>query len=199
MELKSILFPHDKIRPVQETFIQDVLSALENKKCLIVHAPTGLGKTAAALCPALSFAQKKNLTVFFLTSRHTQHKIVLDTVRAIKEKYGINIVTTSVIGKKHMCLQPNVEDMRSNDFSEYCKYLRTNDKCDYYTNVRTKQTAECRIALSELSMAAPSTSEEVISKSSECRVCPYEISLLMAEKSQVIIADYYLIFYKTIS
>lgn len=198
MELKSILFPHDKIRPVQETFIQEVLSSLENKKCLIVHAPTGLGKTAAALCPALSFAQKKNLTVFFLTSRHTQHKIVLDTIRAIKEKYGLNIVTTSVVGKKHMCLQPNVEAMRSNDFSEYCKYLRTNDKCDYYTNVRTKQTADCRIALSELSMAAPSTTEEVIAKSSGCRVCPYEISLLMAEKSQVIIADYYYLFNSSI-
>ncbi|MBI4141948.1 ATP-dependent DNA helicase [Candidatus Woesearchaeota archaeon] len=198
MDLKSILFPHDRIRPIQEAFINDVLSCLEKQKCLIVHAPTGLGKTAASLCPALSFAQKKNLTVFFLTSRHTQHKIVIDTVRAIKQKYGVTILTTSVIGKKHMCLQSNVESMRSNDFTEYCKYLRENNKCDYYANVRTKQTAECKIALAELKKNAPSTTEEVISLSSEARVCPYEISLLTAEKSQVIIADYYYLFNSSI-
>ncbi|MBI4140794.1 ATP-dependent DNA helicase [Candidatus Woesearchaeota archaeon] len=198
MELKSILFPHDKIRPVQETFIQDVLSCLEKRKCLIVHAPTGLGKTAASLCPALSFAQKKNLTVFFLTSRHTQHKIVIDTVRAIKQKYGINVITASVIGKKNMCLQPNVESMRSSDFTEYCKYLRENGKCDYYTNARTKQTGECKVALAELSKTAPSATEDVISLCSVNRVCPYEMSLMIAEKSQVIIADYYYLFNKSI-
>lgn len=198
MDLKSILFPHDKIRPVQELFITDVQNALQNKKNIIIHAPTGLGKTAASLCPSLAFALKNKLTVFFLTSRHTQHKIVIDTLKSIKQKYGTNVISTSVIGKKWMCLQPNVELMRSSDFTEYCKYLREGGKCDFYTNVRTKQTFECTLAINELSNTAPTATEDIISRSSKDRLCPYEVSLLLAEKSDVIIADYYYIFNQSI-
>lgn len=194
MDLKSILFPHDKIRAPQEEFIKEVQSALEQKRSLLVHAPTGLGKTAAALCPALAFAQQKKLTVFFLTSRQTQHKIVIDTLRAIKEKYGTTSLSTSVIGKKSMCLQPNVELMRSSDFTEYCKYLREENKCDYYANVRTKPTPEAGLALNELTKTAPSTSEQVIQRCSQSGLCPYEISLQLAEHSDVIISDYYYLF-----
>mgnify|MGYP001568583795 FL=1 len=47
------LFPYDKIRPEQDDLIRDVAAAVSGGKCLIAHAPTGLGKTAAALAPAL--------------------------------------------------------------------------------------------------------------------------------------------------
>ena len=82
----GVLFPHEQVRKVQKQMMDDVSEALEKQKHLVVHAPTGLGKTAATLSPALSLALQRDLTVFFLTSRHTQHKIVLDTLRAIKKK-----------------------------------------------------------------------------------------------------------------
>lgn len=197
-DLKNILFPHDKMRNVQEDFIKELIDCLQQKKNFIVHAPTGLGKTAAALCPALSFAQKNKQTIFFLTSRHTQHQIVLDTLKAIKTKYGTNIRATSIIGKKWMCAQQNVLQMRSTDFTEYCKYLRENHKCDFYTNVRTKPTAQAAIALRELERDAPCTTEQVIQRSTQDWLCPYEISLCLAENSEVIIADYYYLFNKSI-
>ena len=64
IDKKDILFPHKIIRKVQEDMVLEVLDCLKEKKHLIVHAPTGLGKTAASLSPAVSFAMKKNLTVF---------------------------------------------------------------------------------------------------------------------------------------
>lgn len=194
MDLKTIFFPHDKIRPVQEEFIKEVQTALSQKKSIIIHAPTGLGKTAAALCPSLAYARQNKLTVIFLTSRHTQHKIVIDTLKAIKQKYNTNIISTSVIGKKNMCIQPNIELMRSTDFTEYCKYLREDNKCEYYINARTKPTVESEITLSEMAKNAPITCEETIQQSKNSRLCPYEMSLLLAEKSEVIITDYYYIF-----
>jgi DNA excision repair protein ERCC-2 len=60
--------------------MEEVKRALHEKKHLIAHCPTGVGKTAAALAPAIEFALKENLTVFFLTSRHTQHMIAVETV-----------------------------------------------------------------------------------------------------------------------
>ena len=115
----TVLFPHERVRDVQQQLMDDVTKALRERKHLVAHAPTGLGKTAATLSPALSLAMERDLTVFFLTSRHTQHKIVLDTLQAIKSRHSIDCIGTSIIGKKWMCAQPNVETMRSNDFFAY--------------------------------------------------------------------------------
>ena len=61
-----IFFPHGDIRPIQNELIDLVSEGLKNKKHVIAHAPTGLGKTAATLAPTVSFAMKNdNTTVFF--------------------------------------------------------------------------------------------------------------------------------------
>jgi DNA excision repair protein ERCC-2 len=187
----SVLFPHEEVRNVQKQMMDDVSEALEKRKHLIVHAPTGLGKTAATLSPALALALKRDLTVFFLTSRHTQHKIVLDTLQAIKKKHKTDFTATSIIGKKWMCAQENVTTMRSNDFFPYCKAMRESSSCEYYENVKAKNNTQCAITLQEIEKEAPLPTETVITKCSGKKLCPYEISILLAEKSKVIITDYY--------
>src|SRR3989344_484680 len=140
----GMLFPHDTSRKVQDDMVKDVYEAVSSKKNLIVHAPTGIGKTAASLSPALSYALENNLTVFFLTSRHTQHKIALDTLKKIKEEFSV----ADIIGKKGMCLQ-NVEYLYSSEFNEYCKSIREKDECEFYNNVKKKNkvTAEANLLL----------------------------------------------------
>ncbi len=187
----SVLFPHEQVRSVQKQLMIDVENALQTRKHFLAHAPTGLGKTAAVLSPALKLALDKDLVVFFLTSRHTQHKIVLDTLQAIKKKHNVNFIATSVIGKKWMCAQEGVATMRSNDFFAYCKALRENNKCDYYTNVKNSKNIKCDILLKEFETESPLPTEDVISRSSEKTLCPYEMALLLAEKSKVIVTDYY--------
>src|SRR3990167_7421532 len=122
----KILFPHDKIRNIQDTVVSDVCDALKNKRSMIIHAPTGIGKTASVLAPALSFALDKELTVFFLTSRQTQHKIAVDTLKQIKKKHGNDFGVVDLIGKKWMCLQ-EADALQNSDFLEYCKKLRDKD------------------------------------------------------------------------
>jgi len=77
--VKKIFFPHDKPRKIQEELMHDVLAQIEKKAHLIAHAPTGLGKTAATLGPALAYALENDKRVLFLTSRHTQHQIAIET------------------------------------------------------------------------------------------------------------------------
>ena len=86
----KILFPHDKIRDIQDTVVSDVHNALKDKKHMVIHAPTGIGKTASVLAPALSFALDKELTVFFLTSRQTQHWIAVETLKSIRKKHFVD-------------------------------------------------------------------------------------------------------------
>ncbi|MBO64032.1 MAG: hypothetical protein CMA94_04595, partial [Euryarchaeota archaeon] len=74
---------HEEARPGQLEMIQDCLKALQQGGHHLAAAPTGIGKTAAALAAAIDAARTANgpRTIFFLTSRQSQHKIVVDTVR----------------------------------------------------------------------------------------------------------------------
>ena len=114
-----LLFPHETIRPSQEDMIKKVSNAVKNGKNLIIHAPTGLGKTSAALAPALTETLDNNKTIFFLTSRHTQHEIALKTLEDIKRRHDKSFQAVDIIGKKWMCLQPGVERLPSTEFTEF--------------------------------------------------------------------------------
>ncbi len=138
-KIKSILFPHPYIREEQDKLINDVEDVIKNKKHLIAHAPTGLGKTAAILSPALAYALKNKLNVFFLTSRHTQHVIAVDTLKKIKKKYEVNFTATDLIGRKGMCALPNTEKLYNKEFNEFCKSQREDYLCEFYVNTKKKK------------------------------------------------------------
>src|SRR3989344_1906848 len=194
----KLLFSHDTIRQGQDELVKTITEALSNKKSVLAHAPTGLGKTAAALAPALDCAIKNDLTIFFLTSRHTQHKIVLETVQKLKERNNLTFPVVSLIGKKHMCAQENVATMGSSDFTYFCKTLVEGNECDYYNNVRGKNNILAQKLLQELKIGPPLSPEQVTMRASEHKLCPYELTLLLAEEAKVIIADYYYIFHPKI-
>ncbi len=190
-------FSHDTLRPGQDELVETVKEALAQKKHALLHAPTGLGKTAGVLTPALEYAMKNNLTVFFLTSRHTQHKIVLETVQKLKEKNKLPITVTSLIGKKHLCAQENVSTMNSSDFAHFCKSLVEENACAYYINARSKNNLHVKKLLAELALT-PSSPEQIMRQATNHMLCPYELSLMLAEQSRIIIADYYYIFHPQI-
>ena len=195
----NVLFPHDSIRKIQDDFVNDLVDALKNKKHILAHAPTGIGKTSAVLSTTVPFAVKNNLTVFFLTSRHTQHKIAVETIRKIKEKYNPEIRVVDLIGKKHMCLQ-NVETLTSSQFTEYCRELVENNNCVYYNNLGkgNKLSFEARDLINSTKNKILDVNE-IIEASKKCKLCPYEVNLLKAKEANVIIMDYYHIFSHSIS
>ena len=110
MNADDVLFPYDKFRDVQTKLIAQVHYAVNNKKNLTVHAPTGIGKTAAALAAAIEAARTTDgpRTIFFLTSRQSQHKIVVDTVRRINARRPREdkVRLVDMVGQSSMCVQP---------------------------------------------------------------------------------------------
>ena len=199
--MEEILFPYDEIRNIQDQMIKEIEDCLKLQKNIIVHAPTGLGKTAASLPSALSYAIKHDLTVFFLTSRHTQHMIAIDTLKQIKKKHNIKIPAVDLIGKQWMCPVPGTDSLYHSEFSEYCKQQREDNKCEFYTKTKSKSlkpTTKAKKVLEELKLLSPSTSEDLIEICTENKLCPYEMAGLLAKDAKVIVADYYLIFHDSI-
>lgn len=193
--MKDFFFPYKKMRNIQEDMLKKVYYAIKKKKRILIHAPTGLGKTAASLSPALKYAFDKDLTIFFLTSRHTQHIIAIDTLKEIKEKYDLDFTVTDVIGKRWMCVQPGIENLYSSEFNEYCKAIREDGKCEFYNNTKKKGklTIESQKTLDELKTGIYH-SEELIKVCERNDLCAYEIAVLLAKKSKVIVTDYNYLF-----
>ena len=183
----SLKFPYPKKRKNQEIMIQKVEDCIKNNKNLLIHAPTGIGKTAGVLYPATKIASELGLNVFFLTPRHSQHLIALETLKKMGEKRGIDI-----IGKKWLC-NYFYDDLGPADFQELCDYLKKKEKCEFYNRVFEKGeiTKEAKIKIKEISNEILS-SEEIKKKCKE--FCPYEISCQVAKRSTVIVADYFHIF-----
>lgn len=189
------LFPYDKIRPEQDELVKDVRDAVTRKKCLIAHAPTGLGKTAAALAPALEFALANKKTVFFLTSRHTQHIMAVDTAKLIRQKHNAAFSVVDLVGKKHMCARDDVSGLFSGQFHQYCKSLTETDGCQFYLNFKkgSMLTSESKVVIARIA-AGPMHSDEVVSVSKKCGVCPYEAAIASSREASLVIADYNYVF-----
>ena len=192
---KKEFFPHKEVRTGQDELIKDTEEAFSNEKILLAHAPTGLGKTASALSVALQFALEKKKTVFFLTNRHTQHQIAVDTLKMINKQTSQEVSCADLIGKRWMCIQ-EVAGLFGNEFNEYCKTVVEKGECEYYNKVKSKKelTVEAKKLLKELKQKGPLHNEELISICKDEKKCGYEMAFALAKGAQVIIGDYYYLF-----
>lgn len=190
----DFLFPHENYRKIQESFMTQVFHVIKNKGQLLAHAPTGIGKTASALSPALTYVLKENpkKTIFFLTSRNTQHLIAVETLKKIRNKYQIDIVAVDLVGKKGMCNQPGTEMHTSGEFAEYCKALREKNECQYFNNLKEKgkNSLATQNILHKLKKESPLHVEEINSVCFNADVCSYEIACMLGKDAHIIIADY---------
>ena len=192
----ELLFPYSSQRAHQDDLVKAALDVCTRKKHLLVHAPTGLGKTAAALAPALTVALEQDLTVFFLTARHTQHLLALQTLHDIEKKAGKRIPVLDLIGKKWLCLQPGSDRMFSGEFIEFCRALREDKRCNYYENLKGRDGEPSVKAISAVYdlNASDGSTQSIMNAGRKNDVCPYEVALLHGKGVKLVIADYGYIF-----
>ncbi|MBI5347024.1 MAG: ATP-dependent DNA helicase [Candidatus Aenigmarchaeota archaeon] len=185
-------FPFDKIRAGQKDFMEDVANCVASGNHLLADAPTGIGKTAAVLVPAMEYAVDNGKVVFFLTSRHSQHRIVIETIKKMNQK-GAGIVAADIIGKKWLCNQPAVDTLPMPDFFEFCKRMRETGRCAFFNKTIENQkfTKSAYACLHDIKKQ-PRHAEEI--KDMARLHCSYEIVLRLARESSLVIGDYYHMF-----
>lgn len=119
--------------PCQKAMIQDwatVLTGQQGKHHLLAHAPTGLGKTLAALTPALAWVAQSpdRRRVYYLVNRVTQHE---NPIRELKAGLAEAFQTVSrqplrvvdIVGRHLLCRHPearNLPDICKRSRDEAC-------------------------------------------------------------------------------
>ncbi|MCC7570214.1 ATP-dependent DNA helicase [Candidatus Micrarchaeota archaeon] len=177
-------FPFKKIRPGQKQFYEDALRSIDQKKVLLSYAPTGIGKTAAVLGAAVKKQlEDRDGLVFFLTSRHSQHSIAVETLKKIQEANDVEINVVDIVNKKDMC--PLGADMGRMEFESYCYSMKRQGTCKYgRVNPLAVATLEREVF----------HVEEAVDISKKFGSCPYFTALSRLKTADVVICDYSYIF-----
>ncbi|MGE5278504.1 MAG: helicase C-terminal domain-containing protein [Acidobacteriota bacterium] len=169
-------FPHTAPRPIQEKLIAAVATAVRQGENLLAEAPTGSGKTAAVLYPALAEGLRQGRQVVFLTSKTLQQKMAVSCLVAMNERV---FSTLQVRAKERMCANDRI--LCHEDF---CRFAR-----DYPDKMaRSNILGRLRDSYSHLDP------ETVFEEARREEVCPFEVQLELAQRADAIVADYNYVF-----
>ncbi|MDQ6800659.1 MAG: ATP-dependent DNA helicase [Acidobacteriota bacterium] len=173
---ETLTFPYERMRPYQQEMIDAVARAVDQREALLVSAPTGIGKTIAALFPAVRESLKAGKKLFYLTSKTLQQDMAVEAMKLLNDG---SLRVLRVRAKQKMCA--HTEMICHEDFCPFA--ARYSDKME-------KSGLVERITNSMTYFDPDLTFE--MSRSTE--VCPFEVSLELIEQADVIICDYNYIF-----
>lgn len=169
----EIRFPHPELRAPQEAMLRAVDEALAAGRPALVSAPPGVGKTAAALVPALRRALAIGGRVFVATSKTTQQAIVIRTLGLLREA-GTPVRAVVLQAREKACLN-RVVDCRP----EACEFAR-----DYAGKLHGSGAFE---RLLEGGLAEPAALKAEAERE---RFCPFEAALDLTGEVDVVVGDY---------
>jgi len=177
-------FPFASIRAGQKEFLEDAIEAVSAGKHLLAQAPTGLGKTAVGLGASLDVALREHKFVLFLTSRQSQHRIVVDTLKRIRSR-PLAISAVDIVSKQSMCAQTN-RPRSARAFNEYCELMSRTRSCRFFNRQNDTVVAEV--------LKDPIHVQEMQQLCSSRGVCPHKAALEAASSADVLVCDYNYVF-----
>ena len=164
-------FPFSSFRLGQLQMVEDVSHTIQNQEQMIIQAPTGTGKTIAALFPAVkSLAQGHVDKIFYLTARTTGRVIAEKTLMELNTK-SLQIKFVTLTAKEKICFNPD-----KNCTSEECPYAK-----GYYDRL-----AEARESLFRQDEF---TRETILEIAEFYEICPFEFSLDLSLWVDCVICD----------
>ena len=178
----GLFFAHDSPRESQIGMISDGIEALNEGGFLLAAAPTGIGKTAAALASALSVANldatKHGKTkIMFLTGRQSQHRIVVETIREINRRLPAGfsrVKLVDIIGREGMC---KVID-------------RSTGKCNCEEGVSESERRFLRSELEDFIHSDPRHVDQIIERAEKTKVCAWATARESSKSVNLIVCDY---------
>ena len=173
--LARLPFPFAAYRPGQREMAAQVFTAIRSKRRLFASMPTGTGKSAAVLYPALK-ALGQGLTgqLFYLTARTTARQAALQALDLMRAK-GMHVRSLTLNAKEKQC--PGF----SRCHPDFCPRARGHF-------VRLPQ------ALDEMMETTDWCAQAVGDMADKHSLCPFEFALSLCEIADVVICDYNYVF-----
>ena len=169
--LHHLAFPFGSYRPGQREMAVQVYTAIRLGRRLFACMPTGTGKSAAALFPALK-ALGEGLTgqVYYLTARTTQRQGALEALRRMRQQ-PLHLWTLTLDAKDKQC------PAKTLCHPDYCPRAKGHFLRDH-------------AAIEEMLKTDDWSPEAIRTMAEKHCLCPFEFSLSLAEIADLTICDY---------
>nr|MBC8504363.1 ATP-dependent DNA helicase [Chloroflexota bacterium] len=165
-------FPYADFRSGQRDMAVSVYKAVRDRDRLYVQAPTGVGKTIAALFPAVKALGMGLINKIFYLTAKTPGRMVADATLDDLRQAGLQFKSVTLTAKEKICFCPPV-----NCDPEECVYAQ-----NYFGKVKA--------ALEEIDQHEAFTRPVIETIAQYYEICPFEFSLDLALWVDAIICDY---------
>ncbi len=174
--IAALQFPFADIRRGQSQMMEEAYQAIMDKAQLLVQAPTGIGKTMAAILPALqTLARGKYDRMFYLTARSTGKQVAEESFDILNAQ-DLRLKVVTLTAKEKICFNAEAKCTR-----DACEYAR-----GFYDRVDA--------ALAQAYDTDQWKREFIEQVARQFQICPFEFSLELAELADCIICDYNYVF-----
>jgi DNA excision repair protein ERCC-2 len=174
--IRRTVFPYP-YREGQKELAEYVYRTIVHRKKLFLEAPTGTGKTLAALFPTLkAMGEGKAVRIFYLTAKTVTSAVAGETLELLR-KQGLRLKNVTLTAKEKICVldrpdcNPDACPRAKGHFDRINKALYALlTESDNFDRAKLDAVAE------------------------EYQVCPFELSLDISMFADVIICDYNYVF-----
>ncbi len=173
---EAMAFPLGEDRPGQRRMMEEVARTLDEGERLLVSAPTGTGKTAGALYPAVKHVLSTGRRLFALSGKNTQKSIVEQTVKSLQEA-GAPVKTLLLASSASLCVNS----------VHFCDP----SVCTFAAQHRSRMA---ETSVQDLFADPLMTPDKVRNLGIGLGVCPFALSLSLAMSADVVACDYNYVF-----
>ena len=175
--IRETAFPYE-YRPGQKELCENVYRTIVHERCLFLEAPTGTGKTLAALFPAVkAMGEGKTEKIFYLTAKTITRTAALGALGTMRRQ-GLRVKSVLLTAKDKICV------------------LEGGPQCDPESCPRAKGHFDrVNAAIYELLTESDNFDRDEIASCAERHcVCPFELSLDLSLFADAVICDYNYVF-----
>ena len=176
-QAEGLAFPFPEIRPGQDSMLREVEGAAGSGLILLCSAPTGIGKTAAALHPMLKRALAEGRTLFFVTARVSQQELALETLRRQLPAGGAGLAV-QISAKDRVCPMERLGCVERG-----CPLMRS-----------FRERLGASRLLESLTQLGVVDSAELTARALAAELCPFEVSLELSLAATAVVADFNYVF-----
>lgn len=172
--LEQLQFPYGNMHAAQRVMAEAVYKAAVMGRVVMAEAPTGTGKTLAALFPALK-AMPRTLVdkVFYLTAKTTGKQLALENIELIAsdKTQTLPLRTLELTAQEKACLEPDKKCR-----GDSCQYA-----LDFYTKLKIARQA---------AFTVPILDKQALQQlAQQFTICPFYLGMEMARWVDVVVAD----------